>query len=95
MKRAFEADGIAYRAGRLTKDIDILVRREDLPRITEAVQRFGLQYRQTAGAHMLVQEGQPSARRAVHLMFEGEKVRADYLEPTPKMQGRSCRAYPS
>jgi len=34
---------------------------------------------------MLVQTGEPSARRAVHLVFTGEKVRQDYAEPTPEL----------
>ena len=72
-------------AGRLTKDIHIAVRREDLPKIANAVEPFGLQYRHAAGVHMLVQTGEPSARRAVHLVFTGEKVRQDYAEPTPEL----------
>jgi hypothetical protein len=70
-------------AGRLTRDIDIAVRREDLDRIAEAVELFGLQYRHVAGVDMLVQTGEPSARRAVHLVFTGEKVKADYPEAVP------------
>jgi hypothetical protein len=58
-------------AGRLTKDIDIVVRREDLPRIVEAAEPFGLEFRHTAGVDMLVQKGQPSTRRAVHMIFDG------------------------
>ena len=57
-------------AGRLTKDIDIVVRREDLARIAEAVEPFGLEYRHAAGVDMLVQKGQPSGRRAVHMISE-------------------------
>ncbi len=72
-------------AGRLTKDIDIVVRREDLPRIAEAVEPFGLVFRHTAGVDMLVQKGQPSARRAVHMIFDGEKVRPESPEATPKL----------
>jgi hypothetical protein len=34
---------------------------------------------------MLVQIGEPSARRAVHLIFTGEKVRPEYSEAAPKM----------
>jgi hypothetical protein len=60
-------------AGRLTKDIDIVVRREDLPRIADAVEPFGLEYRHAAAVDMLVQKGQPSARRAVHMIFEGAR----------------------
>jgi len=70
-------------AGRLTRDIDITVRREDLERIARAVEPFGLRHRHVAGVDMLVQTGEPSARRAVHLIFTGEKVRADYPEPAP------------
>ena len=72
-------------AGRLTKDIDILVRREDLQKIGKAVEPFGLEYRHAAGVDMLVQTAEPSARRAVHLIFAGEKVRQDYPEPTPEL----------
>ena len=82
-------------AGRLTKDIDILVRRQDLPRIAEAVGPFGLEYRDAAGVDMLVQKGVPSARRAVHMIFEGEKVRPEYCEPAAKIGERSeIRAIP-
>ncbi len=76
-------------AGRLTRDIDIAVRREDLRRIAEAVSPFGLQYRHVAGVDMLVQAGEPSVRRAVHLVFTGEKVRQEYPEPAPELG--TCR----
>jgi hypothetical protein len=72
-------------AGRLTKDIDIVVRREDLEKIAKAVEPFGLKHRHVAGVDMLVQIGQPSARRAVHMIFTGEKVRQEYPEPAPEM----------
>ena len=72
-------------AGRLTKDVDIAVRREDLERIAQAVAPFGLEYRRTAGVHMLVQKAEPSARRAVHLIFSGEKVRPEYAETAPEL----------
>ena len=56
-------------AGRLTRDIDIAVRREDLEAIAAAVRPFRLEYRHVAGIDMLMQEGENSARRAVHLIF--------------------------
>jgi hypothetical protein len=76
-------------AGRLTRDIDIAVRREDLGRIGRAAQPFGLQHRHVAGVDMLVEAGKPSARSAVHLVFAGEKVRLEYPEPTPELG--TCR----
>ncbi len=72
-------------AGRLTKDIDIAVRREDLDKIAEAARPFGLEYRHVAGVDMLVQSGAPSARRAVHLVFAGEKVRPEYPDAVPRL----------
>ncbi len=56
-------------AGRLTKDVDIAVRREDLERIAEAAAPFGLRLRHAAGVDILVQTDKPSAHRAVHLSF--------------------------
>jgi len=82
-------------AGRLTKDIDIVVRREDLPRIADAVKKFGLEHRHAAGVDMLVQSNQPSARRAVHMVFAGEKVREEYVEPVPQLgSGREIQQVP-
>lgn len=72
-------------SGRLTRDIDISVRREDVEKIARAVQPVGLEYRHEAGVDMLVQVEEPSARRAVHLVFSGEKARQDYSEPVPGM----------
>ena len=72
-------------AGRLTKDIDIVVRREDLTKIAEAVKPFGLQYRHVAGIDMLTQAEAPSARRAVHMIFTGEKVRPEYADAVPEL----------
>ena len=34
---------------------------------------------------MLVQKGQPSARRAVHMIFAGEKVRPEYPDRVPEL----------
>jgi hypothetical protein len=77
-------------AGRLTKDVDIAVRRADLPQIETAVAPFGLKFRHTAGVDMLVQADAPSARRAVHMLFTGERVKEDSPEPTPGLgEGRT------
>lgn len=77
-------------AGRLTKDVDIAVRRSDLERIEAAVAPYGWMYRHTAGVDMLVQADSPSARRAVHMFFTGERVKADSPEATPGLgEGRT------
>ena len=99
VEAAFAAAGLEYRvigglatylyveeaapdAGRLTRDIDILVRREDLEKIAQAVAPFGLTYRHAAGVDMLLQTAEPE-RRAVHMIFTGERVRPAYAEAAP------------
>ena len=72
-------------AARLTKDVDIAVRRMDLPRIAEAVRALGLEHRHVAGVDMLVDAVAPKARSGVHLLFAGEKVRPTDLEPVPAL----------
>ncbi len=79
-------------AGRLTKDVDIAVRREDLEKIAKAAEAFGLRYRHVAGIDMLVRPDQPSARRAIHMVFAGEKVKPSDPEPIPELgTGRQIR----
>ena len=70
-------------AARLTKDVDLAIHRADLPRVFEAVRSLGLVYRHVAGVDMLVGSAKPTARSAIHLVFIGEKVRQEYLEPVP------------
>lgn len=70
-------------AARLTQDIDIAIDRRDLQAIAEAVGPFGFSFRNVAGVDMLVDAKQPKARSAVQLIFIGEKVLPDYLEPVP------------
>jgi hypothetical protein len=70
-------------SGRLTRDIDVVVRRADLPCIAKAAEAFGFEHRHVAGLEMLTRAGQPSARRAVDLVFAGETVRPDDPEAVP------------
>ena len=72
-------------AARLTKNVDLAVRRVDLPRIAEAVRGLGLEHRPVGGVDMLLDSVAPKARSGVHLLFAGEKVRATDLEPVPAL----------
>lgn len=72
-------------AGRLTRDIDIAVRRADLPAIEAAVKPYGFAYRQVDGVDMLLPSDEPSPKRAIHLVFSGERVRPEYLEAVPDL----------
>lgn len=70
-------------AVRNTRDVDILLRRSDLPAATEALQRAAFVYRHAAGVSMFLDSPSGKARDAVHLVFANEKVREDYLLPAP------------
>lgn len=70
---------------RLTRDVDVSVRRVDLQRIQEAVAPYGLVYRRVAGVEMLVDRVAPKARKAIHLVMAGERVRPESVEPTPEL----------
>jgi hypothetical protein len=67
-----QVDDTAVRA---TKDVDLMVRRDDLERIVEAAKQAGFFYRKVAGIDMLRDGEDGTARNTVHLFFELEKVR--------------------
>jgi len=70
-------------AVRTTKDVDILVRRGDLPAVRKAALSVGMEYFEVVSVGMLLEQDNPNPRRAVHLLWAGEKVRADYVLPSP------------
>src|SRR5207237_9617312 len=72
-------------AVRNTRDIDILVRRADLATITAALEEPGFVRDELLDVIMFRDgpEGKPS--EAVHLLFAGEKARADHLLPAPQI----------
>lgn len=73
-------------AVRNTRDVDLLVRRSDLPAITTALEGVGF----VGGVLLEVvmfrdgPDGKPS--EAVHLLFSGEKTRLDHTLPAPEIQ---------
>ncbi len=62
-------------AVRNTRDVDILIRRADLPAVRAALEPAGFIYCQSFGVDMFLDgpEGRPTS--AVHLVFAGEPVR--------------------
>lgn len=70
-------------AVRNTRDVDLLLRREDLPPATVALASAGFIYRHTAGVDLFLDGPGGKARDAIHVVFAGEKVRPDYPEPAP------------
>jgi hypothetical protein len=73
-------------AVRNTRDVDLLVRRTDLPAVTTALEKAGF----VSGTLLDVvmfrdgEQGKPS--EAVHLLFSGEKTRPDHLMPAPEIE---------
>lgn len=62
-------------AVRFTQDVDLLLRREDLPRAIAAMQAAGFIFHETFGVSLFLDGPQASPRDAVHLLFSGEKVK--------------------
>ena len=73
-------------AVRNTRDVDLLVRRDDLPDVTAALERAGFVADEVFEVVMFRDgaEGKPS--EAVHLMFSGERTRPGNLLPAPEIQ---------
>jgi hypothetical protein len=75
-------------AVRTTKDVDILLRREDLARARAAALSVGMDYFEVMGVGMFLEQNAPNPRNAVHLVWAGEKVRAEYPLPSPTIEER-------
>jgi hypothetical protein len=70
-------------AVRTTRDVDILLRRADLPRAVEAMERAGFVHRHVSGIDMFLDGAKAKTRDAVYVVFAGEKVRPDHPTPAP------------
>jgi hypothetical protein len=70
-------------AVRTTRDVDILLRRSDLPRAKAALEAVGFIYRHVRGIDMFLDGPGSKARDAVHVIFAGEKVRPEDPLPAP------------
>jgi hypothetical protein len=70
-------------AVRNTRDVDVLLRRSDLDRAAAALAGAGFVRRHAAGVDLFLDGAHGKARDGVHMVFAGEKVRADYLLPAP------------
>jgi hypothetical protein len=62
-------------AVRNTQDVDILIRRSDLPAARGALERAGFVYRHVGGMDVFLDGPNAKARNAVHIVFAKEKVR--------------------
>lgn len=70
-------------AVRTTRNVGVLLRREDLPAAREVLESVGFVHRHSAGIDMFLDGPDARARDAVHIVFAGEKVQDNYLLPAP------------
>jgi hypothetical protein len=70
-------------AVRNTQDVDILLRRADLPAARAALAEAGFVYRHVKSLDIFLDGENASARDAVHVVFAGEKVRPENPIPAP------------
>ena len=73
-------------AVRNTRDVDLLIRREDLPTVTAAMQSAGFVPEHSFGVTMFLDgpDGKPS--ESIHLLFAGELVREGDSLATPTIE---------
>ena len=79
-------------AVRTTKDVDILLRREDLPQARAAALAAGMEYFEVMGVGMFLDQSDPNPRHGVHLVWAGEKVRPHYECAAPAVDRRETLA---
>ena len=70
-------------AVRTTRDVDILLRRSDLPLAVQAMESAGFVYRHSAGIDRFLDSADAKARDAVHVLIACEKVRETDLIAAP------------
>src|ERR1700722_10450401 len=72
-------------AVRNTRDVDLLVRRNDLSAARTALEAAGFVYHQLLDVDMFIDGPQGRPSEAVHILFAGEKVRPDYEHTSPDL----------
>jgi hypothetical protein len=71
---------------RNTQDVDIVLRRGDLPAARAALESVGFIFRHVKSIDMFLDGPAAKARDAVHVLFAGEKVRAEDVQPVPDVE---------
>ena len=73
-------------AVRFTRDVDILIQREDLPAAIAAMEANGFVYHSVYGGDMFLDGPDSKPSEAVHIIFAGEKVKPADLQVTPAVR---------
>jgi hypothetical protein len=75
-------------AVRTTKDVDIMIKREDLALAKKAALSVGMEYFDVIDVGMFLEPSDPNPRHGVHLVWAGEKVKAEEPLPNPNIDER-------
>lgn len=70
-------------AARATKDVDILLRRDDLPGCTDALARDDFDLVDVHGVTMFLPRADANPKTGVHVVIANERVRPHESHPTP------------
>ena len=76
---------VAEEAVRFTKDVDILLRRQDMPQVIEVVQQAGFHFAETFGVAMFLESLDAPPSSGVHVIFADERVRPNDLSAAPSV----------
>ena len=72
-------------ATRATKDVDLLVRQSDEPRIAEVMQSLGFERRDLRRLILFIDPEEPSTKSGVHLVWADTLIRPSYLARSPSV----------
>lgn len=70
-------------AVRNTQDVDILIRRSDLPAVRAALEGAGFVYRHAGGLDIFLDSPTAKPREAIHMVFANETVKPRETIPSP------------
>ena len=70
-------------AVRNTRDVDLMIRRVDLPKITAALEQAGFVSAETLDVTMFLDGPGAKPSESIHILFAGEKVRPNHALPCP------------
>ena len=73
-------------ATRATKDVDLLVRRADLPAITATITSLGFAREDLRDLVLFIDPDEPSKKSGVHLVWAGERIRPSYTVASPSVE---------
>ena len=72
-------------AVRNTRDVDVLIRRTDLPAARVALEKAGFVHAEVLDVTMFLDGPNAKPSESIHLLFAGEKVRPDHPLPSPDL----------